>query len=206
MKNPPRELFPYFQVSEDLACVTDVRDLFPQSLPVEMDIGCARGVFLTRAALQNPQRNFVGLELDFSKARVAAKKLCKREMPNARILGGDCRLFLRNHVVSGTIDVAHVYFPDPWWKRRHKKRRLFTPEFCGLLSQTVRSGGLVNSWTDVEEYFEVISALMSHHADFEVVGEHGRIDPDEDREFLTGFDRKKSLAGGHVWRGQWCRR
>lgn len=206
MTATPLDLTPYFQVLDDLPHAVDWDEFFPNPGPVELDIGCARGVFLTRAALEHPDRNYLGLELDYKKAKRAARKLWKRQLSNARVIGCDCRDFLTRYVTPGSVDVAHVYFPDPWWKRRHKRRRLFNLEFADLLARVVRKDGIINSWTDVEDYFGVISALMDHHPEFEAEEPPEEHEPDHDMDYVTGFERKKRTAGETIWRGRWRRR
>ncbi|HUQ68283.1 MAG TPA: tRNA (guanine-N7)-methyltransferase, partial [Planctomycetaceae bacterium] len=174
--------------------------------PVELDIGCGRGLFLVNSALTNAEINYCGVELDYTEGRRGAKRLHKREQPNARVIGGDAKDFLRTRVRPQSVSVAHVYFPDPWWKRKHRKRRLFNEEFVELLSRVVMFGGEVHSWTDVEEYFEVISGLMNHHADFETLAPPDGHAPAHDMDYQTSFHRRRTQAGAPTFRGRWQRR
>lgn len=205
MPAAPLDLSPYFRVIEDLPGVLDWDEFFGNGRPVELDIGCGRGVFLLKAALEQPDRNFLGLELDYREGRRAARKLQKRHLPNARVIGGDCRIVLRDYVAPASADVAHVLFPDPWWKKKHRRRRLFTDVFVEQLAQVVRPGGVVHSWSDVGDYFEIISALMDHHPQFDRLPVPEWPEPRQDADYRTSFERKALQTGGQVWRGCWRR-
>ena len=206
MPRPVTDLRPYFIALDEVEGTLEWSEVFGNQNPIEIDIGCGRGKFLFDSSIERPETNWLGLELDFSEGRRGAKRLAKRQLPNARIIGGDAHQFLSKHVMPDSVDAAHVYFPDPWWKRKHAKRRLFTDAFADLLSQVVKHGGYVHSWTDVGDYFDVISALMNHHVEFisveplpEPAGAH-------QEDYLTGFHRRGRLRGATIHRGRWRRR
>ena len=136
----------------------------------------------------------------------SSKRIAKRSLPNGRVIGGDARELLSKRIVPHSVAAAHVYFPDPWWKHKHQKRRLFTDEFADLLARVVKHGGLVHSWSDVGDYFEVISALMNHHADFEPRPPAPEPEGKHDLDYLTGFHRTRKQAGCTIHRGLWQRR
>lgn len=203
---PQRDLFPYFRTLEDVPGVIDWAEFFGNDQPVELDIGCGRGLFLFNSTEAHPEINFLGLELDYTEGRRGAKRLQKREYPNGRVIGGDAHEFLRSRVKPHSVSKAHVYFPDPWWKRRHRKRRLFNEIFVELLSQVVMFGGEVHSWTDVEEYYGVISGLMNHHPDFEILPAPVPKLPEHDMDYLTSFHRRRTLDGASTYTGCWRRK
>ena len=203
---PIKSLKPYFQVIEDLPNFVSWSEFFGNDNPVELDIGCGRGLYIFNAAINNPDVNFVGLEIDYREGRRTAKKFQKREMPNARVIGGDCNVFLSKMIEKNSVEAAHVYFPDPWWKKRHHKRRLFTPEFCDLLASVVKPGGHVHSWSDVIEYFEIIQELMDSHTSFDIQEAPTERDPAHDMDYQTSFERKKRKLGLPIYRGLWQRK
>jgi tRNA (guanine-N7-)-methyltransferase len=205
LKPPSIDLFPYFRTLQELPCPLDWATFFGNDRPVELDIGCGRGMFLVNAGLTHPECNFLGIELDYTEGRRGAKRLQKRRMDHVRVIGGDAREFLRKFVPPHSVAVAHVYFPDPWWKRKHKKRRLLNDEFVDLLARTVTAGGLVHSWTDVEEYFGVISALMNHHPDFCAETLSPLPEPAHDLDYQTSYHRRRFQAGCAIYRGLWRR-
>ena len=206
MPAPIVDLHPYFSTVAEIDGVINWQSFFGNDHPVELDIGCGRGKFLFDSTVARPETNWLGVELDFSEGRRGAKRIAKRELPNGRVLGGDAREFLIKHVEPHSVEAAHVYFPDPWWKTRHKKRRLFTDEFADLLANVVKHGGHVHSWSDVEEYFGIISALMNHHPEFEPLPPAPEPEGKDDADYLTGFHRSRKKAGCTIYRGLWRRR
>ncbi|QDT16014.1 tRNA (guanine(46)-N(7))-methyltransferase TrmB [Alienimonas californiensis] len=138
--------------------------VFPQAGPVELDVGSGRGRFTNEGAAARPGVNFCGIEHDFTAARRGAKRLKRDRSPNARVFGGDAVRFLREFVPAGSVAAVHVLYPDPWWKRRHRKRRLLGealgPEFLDLILNALAPDGRLHVRTDVGEYFEGIAALL----------------------------------------------
>lgn len=204
MPHPPREdLRPYFLTLHDLEGVIDWREYFGNGHPVEIDVGSGRGMFLLKAALANPGTNYLGIELDYKEGRRGARKLKKRQLPNARVLGGDVRVAFEELIEPGSVSAVHVYFPDPWWKRKHKKRRLFTDLFTDQMARVLKPGGLVHVWTDVEDYFRDMAALMDHHGQFEPIPPPPEHEPQHDMDYVTSFERKKRQEGSTIYRGRW---
>ena len=91
---PVKPLKPYFHVIEDLGDAINWSEFFGNDNPVELDIGCGRGLFIFNAALKNPNVNYLGLEIDYRDGRRTATRFLKREMQNARVIGGDCNIVL----------------------------------------------------------------------------------------------------------------
>ena len=203
---PLKALKPWFQTIEDVGPGFDCSELFGNSHPVVLDIGCGRGLFLVNASADNPRINYLGLEIDYCEGRRAATRLLKRKQSNARVLGGDCRIVLSKLLPPASVSAAHVYFPDPWWKTRHRKRRLFTKDFVTLLARIVQPCGCVHSWSDVAEYFDVICGLMDEHPDFCEMTAPVEREPQHDMDYRTSFERKKRRQGFPVYRGRWQRR
>ena len=201
----PPDLSPWFRALEDLDGQFSWSEFFGNDHPVEIDVGSGRGLFLVNAAEQNPGINYLGLEVDFREARRAAKRLKRRQLPNARILGGDVKVAFTKFISPASVSAVHVYFPDPWWKKKHRRRRVFTDEFADLAAVVLKPGGLLHSWTDVEEYFEVISGLMNHHAEFVALEPPPERPPAHDMDYQTSFERRSRKAGCPIHRGLWQR-
>lgn len=204
-RNPPVDLKPYFFTIQDLDGPLDWQRLFGNDHPVAIDVGCGRGKFLVDAGLANPATNYLGIEADYREGRHGARRLEKRAMANVRVLGGDVRTIFDRYVPPASVSAVHVYFPDPWWKRKHRRRRLFTDEFVDQIAAVLKPGGLVHSWTDVQEYFEVICSLMDHHRHFEPLPPPAETEPQHDLDYRTSYERKRRKAGETVHRGLWRR-
>ncbi len=206
------DLRPHFLCFEDLVPFLDASGqldwskLFGNENPVELDVGCGRGLFVFNGSTTQPQRNFLGNELDFTEGRRGAKRLVKRQQPNARIIGGDANFLLDRFIRPVSIDAVHVYFPDPWWKRKHMRRRLFTDVFANRCARVLRPGGLLHMWTDVADYFEAVNALMKHHEQFETLPTPEERPAENDLDYQTSFERTRRHAGLPIHRGQWQKR
>lgn len=209
-REPPRDLYPWFltiqDVDREFGGRLDWPAFFGNSQPVALDIGCGRGLFLFNASTTHPDVNYLGIEIDYKEGRRAATRLKKRQLPNARILGGDVKIPLTRLIAPGSVAEIHVYFPDPWWKLRHRKRRVFNAEFVDLCSRALRPGGHLHSWTDVEEYFGVISGLMASHPEFDPQPAPAERPPQHDLDYQTSFERKGRKAGTTIHRGLWRRK
>jgi tRNA (guanine-N7-)-methyltransferase len=179
--------------------------VFGNDHPVEIEVGFGKGLFLLTASGACPQVNFLGVELVRKYQLFTATRLAKRGMPNVRLACADARLFLRDFVGTASTQALHVYFPDPWWKKRHHKRRVFTPEFARECERVLRPGGLLHVVTDVAEYFEVIANLVAGETRL------GRLSPPAEREavhdldYLTNFERKFRQQGKPIFRARFER-
>ncbi|MEY3459556.1 MAG: tRNA ((7)-)-methyltransferase [Planctomycetota bacterium] len=201
----PAPLQPWFQTLDDVGTALNWQSLFENPQPVEIDIGSGRGLFVLNAALNYPQINFAGLEIDYSEGRRAAERLLKRKLPNARILGGDAVRALSQLIPPASVAAAHVYFPDPWWKTRHQKRRIFNPAFTELLARVVQPGGFVHHWTDVADYFEMACQLMQAQPAFRSLAPPTEREALHDMDYQTSFERKKRRLGFPIYRARWQR-
>lgn len=160
-------------------------------------------MFLVKHAEDHPELNILGIEIDYREGRHGAARLQRRHLNNARVLGGDARIALEKYVPPRSVHEAYILFPDPWWKRRHRRRRLFTDVFVHHVREVLRPDGVLNAWTDVEEYFEVIAALMNHHPGFIALEPPEEKPAAHDLDYHTSFERKRRQAGETIYRGRW---
>jgi tRNA (guanine-N7-)-methyltransferase len=177
--------------------------IFGNGRPVEVEIGSGKGLFLANAATARPERNFLGIELAKKYARRAAERVAKKALANVRILPWDARRFMSVHCPSASLHAVHVYFPDPWWKTRHKKRRVFAEPLVIDIERTLISGGELHVATDVEEYFGVIRDLLATHPRFVEQALPGIKDPEHDLDYLTNFERKYRIEGRAIHRASY---
>ena len=132
--------------------------VFGNDQPVELEVGLGQGAVPGQRGDGQPGHNFLGIELSRKYARLAAERVAKRNLTNVRVVAGDARLFLARYVPPASLRAVHVYFPDPWWKKRHKKRRVFAEPLVADIERGLEPGGDLQVATDVEEYFGVIRA------------------------------------------------
>lgn len=126
--------------------------IFDRKGPVEIEIGSGDGAFLEAWARQHPEGNFLGIERSPSKARRLADRFARRAVPNVRTLQADARWLVSTILPAASVAAYHVYFPDPWPKRGHAPRRIFTTDFVQALARTLVPAGRLWFATDVATY------------------------------------------------------
>lgn len=167
----------------------DWPQVFGNDHPVEIEVGFGKGLFLLNAAMACPGVNFFGVEIMRKYQLFTATRMARRKLTNVRLAAADARYFLREHVRPASVQAVHVYFPDPWWKKRHHKRRVFTDDFVASCVRILKPGGLFHLATDVAEYFGMMMELCAARPELEALP---RPASDEDQ---TNFERKARLKG-----------
>ena len=138
------------------------RQVFGNDAPVEIEVGCGKGTFLLQAALRAPTRNFLGLERAPRLAVVAERAIAAAGLTNARVLLCDAGCVVPHLIPARSVAIYHLYFPDPWWKRRHHKRRVYTGRFAAAITRTLASDGRVYVATDVPPLLDLIRERFAH--------------------------------------------
>jgi tRNA (guanine-N7-)-methyltransferase len=175
--------------------------LFGRPGPVEIEVGFGKGLFLCDVAKALPATNFLGIEIERKYALSTAGQLAKQTLANVKVACTDARWFLKMYVLGQSVDALHVYFPDPWWKKRHKKRKLFTAEFAEQAYRILKRGGVVHFATDVKDYFDESLALVASLGQFrEEPFPHGFV-PD----LMTNFERKYRTEGRPIYRTRFAK-
>lgn len=182
----------------------NVLDLFSdKETPVEFEVGSGKGLFMQTAATDHPDRNFVGIEIAGKYARFAAAKLARHGLTNAKMLRGDANRLITNHISDGSLAAVHVYFPDPWWKKRHFKRRIMNPVFVKQIQRVLKPGGELHFWTDVEEYFEMALEVLSENTTLQGPLEVNEKPAEHDLDYRTHFERRMRKHGKPVYRSRY---
>jgi tRNA (guanine-N7-)-methyltransferase len=173
-------------------------ELFGNSNPVELEIGTGKGTFLTEQAKARPDVNFFGIEWARWFWRYASDRLRRHNCTNARTVRAEASYFLTEFVPEGSIGVLHIYFPDPWPKARHNKRRLIQPKFMPVVHRVLKpDGGRLQVVTDHQDYFEQIDATVKGASALGLdVVEYNRPGSAAEGEFVgTNFERKYRREG-----------
>jgi tRNA (guanine-N7-)-methyltransferase len=197
---PPEELAPYLLPVPDRPAPYDWRQVFGDDHPVAIEIGFGKGLFLLTAAQNFPLVNFVGVEIARKYQLYAAARMAKRGLRNVKLAKADARLFLRDYIASGSSESVHIYFPDPWWKKRHMKRRVFTAGFARESERILESGGKLHVATDVAEYFDVMTELVTLNTQLTPLPPSPISSPAHDLDYLTNFERKFRKEGRAIYR------
>jgi tRNA (guanine-N7-)-methyltransferase len=179
--------------------------LFGNEHPVELEVGSGKGLFLVNAACDRPGHNFLGIELSRKYARMAAERIVKRGMTNVKIWPGDAREVVALKIPDASLRAVHIYFPDPWWKKRHKKRRVFTEAFVTRIARRIEPGGELHVATDVEEYHQVIRTLMAAERLLTEITAPRAKEPEHELDYLSNFERKFRLEGRPIFRSSYQR-
>ena len=136
--------------------VLDLELQFGNSRPVELELGIGKGRFLLDAALRHPEVNYIGVEQAAKYLRLAHARALRRGCTNLRFVHGDAREFVEFFLAAASVRAIHVYFPDPWPKKRHHKRRLLDEAFLAEAQRVLVPGGRLWIATDHDGYFEAI--------------------------------------------------
>lgn len=187
----PKIGIPYAPALLDLAAT------FGRDAPKILEIGCGMGETSARIARENPQNDYLGLEVHTPGVGNLCKLIDEGQIGNLRLIQHDAVEVVRDMIGTGTLDGIHVFFPDPWPKKRHHKRRLLKPEFVAELARRLKPGGYFHCATDWEDYamqmLEVLSAepyLQNTADDFA---------PRPAYRPLTKFENRGLKLGHGVW-------
>src|SRR3954463_9733222 len=116
--DPELDLGFHLKTMDDLPRPWSAEKLFPCQQPLEVEVGSGKGLFLQSAAIAEPEHNFLGIEIATKYARYAAARLAKQQLQNAVMIHGDGQRLLGEFLPDNSLAAVHVYFPDPWWKKR----------------------------------------------------------------------------------------
>jgi tRNA (guanine-N7-)-methyltransferase len=148
-------------VPKSLTSALEFDRIFSHFAPVEIDLGCGDGTFLTAMARENPEHNFLGIERLLGRVRNVCRKVARLDLKNARVLRMESSYAVMNLLPAGSVTAFHLLFPDPWPKRRHYRRRAFTHEFLFSIHRALIAGGLFHVATDHTEYFQQIEKVIA---------------------------------------------
>jgi tRNA (guanine-N7-)-methyltransferase len=204
--DPTLDLARHLYTLEQLTAPLDATALFGRAAPLEVEMGSGKGLFITAAAAAHPEHNFLGVEIAKKYAAHCAGRLARRGLTNAAMVSGDGLRLFREFIPSNSVEAVHVYFPDPWWKARHKKRRVLNEPFVADVERVVRPGGTLHFWTDVQEYFETTLEMLARVSP--LVGPLPVAEPpaEHDLDYRTHFERRTRKNEEPVYRAEFRKR
>ena len=175
----------------------DFRALFGRLAPVVVEVGSGMGETTARIAQENPGTDYLAIEVHAPGVGSLLKRLGEDSIANVRVVQHDAVEVLRDMVPQGSLAGMHVFFPDPWPKKRHHKRRLVQPAFARLAAERLAPGGYLHVATDWQEYAEHVLAVLSHEILLENTAENYAPRPATRPE--TKFERRGLKLGHGVW-------
>jgi tRNA (guanine-N7-)-methyltransferase len=200
--DPALDLSAHFLEWSDVGSSGGSCALFARRAPLEIEIGSGKGLFLSSASRLRPDHDFLGIELAHKYARFAAARLAKQGSTNAKVLCADALRAFAEWLPGDLAVAVHVYFPDPWWKKRHKKRRVMNSQFVADVGRVLRRGGTLHFWTDVQEYFETTLPLIAATAVLEGPFPVAEQLAEHDLDYRTHFERRMRLHQLPVYRAE----
>ena len=173
----------------------DLTALFPKPQPLEVELGCGDASFLVEYAQRHPEKNFIGVERLLGRISKLDRKGRRAGLTNLRGVRIESSYFLQYLLPPHSASALHIYFPDPWPKKRHHKNRLINEHFPEIARTALAPGGVVYLRTDNVDYFAQIAEIFGAGTEFQKIET-----PTELAELLTDFEREFHARGINTWR------
>ena len=170
---------------------------FGRSAPVVLEIGFGMGETTARIAAALPETDFLGVEVHAPGVGALLKQIGELELRNVRVIRHDAAAVVQDMIAPATLAGIHLFFPDPWPKKRHHKRRLVQPAFVGLLASRLQPDGYLHLATDWEEYAQQMLDVLS--AEPLLRNTTGGFSPRPAHRPLTKFEQRGMRLGHGVW-------
>jgi len=192
------ELLPRYSTGNGNGCL-NFTELFGNARPVVLEIGFGNGDATWQMARQSPRENFIGVEVHKPGVGHLLLNLQEQDINNVRIACEDGVVFLRDRIAAGSLEGLRLFFPDPWPKKRHHKRRLVQPEFVALLAEKLAAGGIVHFATDWQNYAEHMLEVLRQNPAFENLSDSGDYCPRPTWRPLTKYEKRGKRLGHEVY-------
>lgn len=177
----------------------DPRQVFGREAWLNLEIGFGMGRSLADMAEAAPEQDFIGVEVHLAGVGALLKEVEDRGLENVRVYAIDANDVIDLCLPDASLDRVMLFFPDPWHKKRHHKRRLVQPEFVQRIRHKLRVGGVFHLATDWENYAEHMMAVMSESEGFANTEEAGQYAPRPEHRPITKFEQRGARLGHGVW-------
>jgi tRNA (guanine-N7-)-methyltransferase len=191
-------LWPVYGI-ENTAQKLDFKALFGNDHPVILEIGFGNGESLAHMAEQMPEYNYIGIEVHRPGVGHLLKLIKERGLSNLRLMSDDAVDILNRQIPVSSLSGVQLFFPDPWHKKKHHKRRIVQAKFVKLLASRLRSGGFFHMATDWQDYAVHMLEVMQESSDFENCSESGDYVPRPGHRPITKFERRGHRLGHGTW-------
>jgi tRNA (guanine-N7-)-methyltransferase len=196
-QNALHELWPHYGIDR-AESVLDFDDHFDSPADVIVEIGFGNGESTWRMAQLEREKNFIGIEVHEPGVGHLLMALEKHKLENVRIACEDAVPFLQRRVASASLAGVRIYFPDPWPKKRHHKRRIIQPEFVKLLACCIHKGGILHLATDWQPYAEHMLEVMHSNPEFVNLSTNGDYCERPDWRPYTKYEQRGERLGHEV--------
>ncbi len=176
----------------------DVANLFEDEAPITLEIGFGDGVSLATMAENAPERNFIGIEVHKPGVGRLLHLIDEKKLTNVRVMDDDAVQIIKNRIPQACLDRVQLFFPDPWHKKRHNKRRIVQDDFVSLIASRLKPDGVFHLATDWEPYAEHMSEVMEASANFKSMADTPYSPKPEERP-TTKFETRGIKLGHGVW-------
>ncbi len=173
--------------------------IFGNSNPVVLEIGFGMGKSLVAMAKAAPEKNFIGVEVHTPGVGACLLEAERQEVDNLRVIEHDAVVVLNEWIADNSLDGVQIFFPDPWHKKRHHKRRLIQLDFVALLRKKLKEGGVLHLATDWENYAEHMLEVMGEAPGYRNQASDGTYIPRPEERPLTKFEQRGQRLGHGVW-------
>jgi tRNA (guanine-N7-)-methyltransferase len=163
------ELFPKYGIPF-IENAIDRKDIFGRDAPLVLEIGSGMGETTAAIARANPEADFIAIEVHGPGVGSLLNRIVAEDLRNLRVMRHDAAEVLAHMIPEGGLAAIHLFFPDPWPKKRHHKRRLVRPEFAALAARKLAPGGILHAATDWPDYADQMDAVFSGSDFFEKAG------------------------------------
>jgi tRNA (guanine-N7-)-methyltransferase len=177
----------------------DIRDTFPRQQALVVEIGFGMGASLAAMAQQAPEMNFLGIEVHRPGVGALMAQALALNLDNLKAFCADANEVFRQHVADASVTRLQLYFPDPWHKARHNKRRLVQPAFVQMIRPKLELGGVFHMATDWQPYAEHMMDVMSTAEGFRNLAGDQRYAERPEYRPITKFEKRGERLGHGVW-------
>ncbi|STX50528.1 tRNA (m7G46) methyltransferase, SAM-dependent [Legionella busanensis] len=177
----------------------DFQAIFGRNTEIIVEIGFGMGASLIAMAEQNPTKNFIGIEVHRAGVGSLVADLHEKEINNVRVAMCDAVAIFNQQIAAESLDGVQIFFPDPWPKKRHHKRRLIQPDFVKLITNHLKPGGFLHCATDWQDYAESMQVILSAEPTLKNSQINNSFAPRPSSRPITKFELRGNRLGHGVW-------